>query len=172
VRYSEGSGFLVDRTAGRLARWLRILGLDVEYLDTGEVSELAGEARRSGRIMLSRNRELCSRLGGGALLLGSEHVEEQVRQVADLVGRRRLKPFSRCNVCNQDLVRVGRDKVRGRVPRFVYETQERFSVCPRCGRLYWHGTHWEHMLERVRNLMEGEAHGEPEDDCRNGHSGS
>jgi uncharacterized protein with PIN domain len=51
---------------------------------------------------------------------------------------------------------VEKETVRGRVPEFVYETQEAFSTCPECGRYFWHGTHYASMLEQVRLIVEGD----------------
>lgn len=148
--------FIVDRTAGKLARWLRILGLDVEYVSTCDSSEVARLARRSQRRALTRNRNLAERLRDDAIFLKSEHLREQLRQVVDVVGHGACKPFSRCNVCNAKLVTVEKACVKGRVPEYVYSSYLKFSMCPSCGRYYWHGTHWQRMAERIRLIVEGE----------------
>lgn len=145
----------MDRTAGRLARWLRILGLDTEYMATCDASAVARRARQSGRTVITRNRALPERLGGNGILLASEHLEEQIRQIVEEVGRESLAPFSRCNACNERLMPVSRDSVRGRVPAYVYEHQERFSVCPVCGRYYWQGTHWHIMHREIERIVGG-----------------
>jgi hypothetical protein len=145
----------VDRTAGRLARWLRILGLDTEYMSTCDASAIARRARQSGRRVVTRNRALVARLGEGGFLLRSERLAEQIRQVVSEVGHQRLAPFSRCNTCNEKLLPVRRESVRGRVPAYVYEQQERFSMCPVCGRYYWQGTHWHIMRREIERLLGG-----------------
>lgn len=152
---SDELRFLVDRTAGKLARWLRILGLDVEYAATCDPAAISKTARQSGRLAVTRNRSLAERLGTGAILLKSEHLKEQVRQVVRCAGADRCSPFSRCNVCNARLGRVEKRLVEGRVPRYVYANHDDFAVCPVCGRYYWQGTHWRHMVSEVRQLMGG-----------------
>jgi uncharacterized protein with PIN domain len=151
--------FLVDRTAGRLARWLRILGFDVEYVATCESRAIANLARQSQRRTVTRNRGLAERLGAESILLESEHLEDQLRQVVETVGREACDPFSRCNVCNAELVDVDKDRVRGRVPEFVYAHHDDFSVCPACGRYYWRGTHWDRMAERIKQIVEERGDG-------------
>jgi len=141
-----------------LARWLRILGLDVEYSAAGDRSAVSRLARQSGRTVVTRNVALADRLRGSAILLGSEDLERQLRQVANTVGIEACSAFSRCSECNAPLEEVSKESVRGRVPAYVFRTQERFSICPVCGRYYWHGTHWQHMLDRVARALEGTGH--------------
>jgi len=152
--------FLVDRTAGKLARWLRVLGFDVEYTATSAVPEIAKLARQSGRRVITRNGSLAHRLGTDSVLLRSEHLRNQIRQVVDLVGVEKCEPFSRCNVCNARLAGLERRLVEGRVPEYVYLKHDRFSVCPVCGRYYWQGTHWHQMIGEIEKILGGEFHGD------------
>jgi uncharacterized protein with PIN domain len=145
----ESQGFLVDGTAGRLARWLRILGLDADYVSTGDAAEIARRARRSGRTVITRNRLLAKRLGGQAMLLSSDRLDDQIEQVVEAVGRERCAPFSRCSLCNVRLVPIPRDLVRGRVPDYVWRHHRSFALCPLCGRYYWRGTHSEKMQQVI-----------------------
>jgi len=42
--------------------------------------------------------------------------------------------------------------VEAQLPPYVRATQDRFSQCPHCGRVYWPGTHWERMRARMAAL--------------------
>ncbi|RME40127.1 MAG: hypothetical protein D6793_00070, partial [Thermoflexia bacterium] len=75
--------FLADGMLGRLARWLRLLGYDTAYENHADDLELARRARAEGRILLTRDRALAARKGLRALLIESEDVQEQVRQVVE-----------------------------------------------------------------------------------------
>ena len=150
---------LVDRTAGRLARWLRILGLDVQYAPTCDPSVVTRLARQSGRKVLTRSRCLAERLRPAAILLRSEHLRQQLGQVVGEIGADKCEVFSRCNLCNARIMDVAKESVKGRVPAYVYANHDRFSVCPVCGRYYWQGTHWQHMLDEVTTILE-ERHDE------------
>lgn len=156
----ESEGLLVDRTAGRLARWLRILGLDTDYAATCDTAVIARLARQSGRTVITRNRAVVERLKGQGILLVSEHLEDQVRQVLDKVGRRTCAPFSKCSICNADLVPVPKDSVRGRVPDYVYRHHDHFASCPVCGRYYWRGTHWQLMHQAIEKMIGGGRDGD------------
>jgi len=150
---SDEVRFLADEMLGRLAKWLRILGYDTAYLSPAEDNALVRLARAEGRILLTRDTELARRRGLRVLLIESERVEEQVRQVLNDLGLTTEGSFSRCPLCNIPLEELDGEAVADRVPSYVLRTQERFSRCPGCGRIYWRGTHWARMRERIEALQ-------------------
>ena len=141
---------LADGMLGRLARWLRLLGYDTAYENDADDLELARRARAEGRVLLTRDRALAARRGLRTLLIKSEVLEEQVRQVREALGPPPDPALSRCSLCNLPLEPATREEVADRVPPYVLRTHERFRTCPGCGRVYWEGTH----LERMRRQME------------------
>ena len=144
--------FLADSMLGTLAKWLRILGYDTAY-DAGlDDNALVRLARAEGRVLLTRDTALAQRKGLQSLLIASEVLPEQLAQVLQAFSLQVANPFSRCPVCNSPLEEVPKYEAWGQVPPFVFQTQERFSLCPQCNRFYWRGTHWQKMLERVREL--------------------
>ncbi|MBI4257155.1 hypothetical protein HY626_03830, partial [Candidatus Uhrbacteria bacterium] len=62
------------------------------------------------------------------------------------------EPFSRCVECNALLEPMAKEAVKERVPPYVFSTQERFSCCPQCRRLYWPATHQQRMAEELKAL--------------------
>jgi uncharacterized protein with PIN domain len=149
---------LVDGTAGRLVRWLRILGLDAEYVPACDQAWIARLARQTGRRVVTRSRSLADRLEPDAILLASDDVELQLSQVVAAIGADKCEVFSRCSLCNARIAEVAKESVRGRVPAYVFANQEKFSVCTVCGRYYWQGTHWQHMLDRVNTILKERRH--------------
>jgi uncharacterized protein with PIN domain len=130
---------------GTLAKWLRLLGYDTAYDNTATDPQLAHRARAEGRVLLTRDCELAGRRGLHALLIRSEVLEEQVREVQDMLGPPPDPALSRCAVCNAALEHVSPGEVVDRVPPYVLRTQSEFRRCPGCGRVYWPGTHVEEM---------------------------
>jgi hypothetical protein len=55
-------------------------------------------------------------------------------------------------VCNAALEEIAKSAVAGLVPPYVYRTQAQFRRCPACGRIYWRGTHWARMVERLLEI--------------------
>lgn len=139
---------------GRLATWLRLLGYDTLYLADASDAELARRARLEQRVLLTRDVELTRRRGVHALLIKSEQVEEQIRQVFQTLDLTAREAFSRCAVCNCVLEDISKDEVRGKVPPYVFHTQDRFRRCPQCARLYWRGTHWARIVGHIEDLSE------------------
>jgi uncharacterized protein with PIN domain len=150
----RGVRLLVDRTAGKLARWLRILGLDTEYIETCDSAPIVKMARQSGRKAVTRNAAVIRRLGEG-ILLESDALADQVRQVVRAVGASEIALFTRCSVCNAVLESVEKETVKGRIPEYVYENHDGFAICRVCGRYYWRGTHWEKMKAEIERMMGG-----------------
>jgi len=144
---------LADSMLGRLAKWLRLLGYDTAYDNRADDHELAHRARLEKRVLLTRDRELSARKGLRTLLIESETLEEQVQQVIEQLGPPAADPLSRCSVCNTPLELAEPEQVADRVPPYVLKTQRKLRICPGCGRVYWPGTHRDHMIERLRALL-------------------
>ena len=143
---------LADGMLGRLARWLRILGYDTAYDPQLDDNELVRRTRAEGRWLLTRDHELAERPGVQSLLIDSERLPAQLAQVRSRLGPAKRNPFSRCTVCNVQLVDVSPHEVREQVPPYVLCTHSRFCRCPSCGRVYWPGSHWERMREQLAQL--------------------
>ncbi|MCS7178265.1 MAG: Mut7-C RNAse domain-containing protein [Anaerolineae bacterium] len=152
---------LADGMLGRLARWLRLLGYDTAYENHADDLELARRARAEGRILLTRDRALAARRGLRSLLIESEHVQEQVRQVVETLGPPPHPALSRCSLCNVPLEPATPRQVADRVPPYVLQTQRRFGVCPACRRVYWAGTHLQHMRRYLRSPLAGRLLSDP-----------
>ncbi len=144
--------FLADNMLGRLATWLRLLGYDTAYQHDATDAELARRARVEQRILLTRDVELTRRRGVRAVLIESEQVEDQVRQIFHVLNLTAQEAFSRCAECNGLLEEASKESVRGQVPPYVFHTQERFRRCPHCARVYWRGTHWAHIVGQMQDL--------------------
>ncbi len=77
---------------------------------------------------------------------------EQLKQVLEQTGVRPSSDLflSRCVVCNELVEPVPVERVAGKVPGHVLETVAAFNQCPRCGRIYWEGSHAERILKRLK----------------------
>jgi uncharacterized protein with PIN domain len=71
----------------------------------------------------------------------------QVARVYDLHAGQAL--FTRCLVCNSELQPRFKAEVEKLVPPFVFASQERFSWCGRCQKVYWPATHQQKMLDVI-----------------------
>jgi hypothetical protein len=145
--------FAADVMLGRLARWLRLLGCDTAYGPHLAGRALLRAARTEHRVVLTRRQALHRSLDVPHLLVESDHFREQLVQVIrafDLDVRSQL--LTRCPECNQPLVAETVDSVRARIPPYVAQTQTEFRSCPRCKRIFWPGTHHEHIRAELAAL--------------------
>lgn len=148
--------FIADSMLGRLARWLRILGCDVAFDPEISDEEIAQRGLREGRVILTRDTRLIRRreVRDNHLFVRGDSYRNQLRQV---VAHFRIDPsegpFRRCVRCNEPLAEVDKAAVAGKVPPYVYRTQESFGSCARCGRIYWKATHWEGMVRHRKEIL-------------------
>jgi uncharacterized protein len=149
VRAIDPPAFVAESTLGRLAKWLRLAGFDTRYDRLPPAwRRLRGYAIAENRIVLTRTLRVAERLvAGQGLLIRFDAPMAQVRQVMKYfnVGRRDLKPLSRCSRCNQRLQSADQAHLQTGVPDFIRQRHERFLVCNQCGRIYWPGTHSARM---------------------------
>jgi len=143
--------FLCDHMLGTLARWLRFLGYDTAYPEALDDTEVKGLAAREGRILLTRDRELSSRVLD-ALLVESDDPDVQLVQVALAFHLTAENALSRCSVCNIPIEPVSKDAAKEHVPQGVYDRQHEFWHCRQCGRFYWRGSHFNHVLAKVQEV--------------------
>ncbi len=144
--------FAADRMVARLARWLRLLGADVISDERLDGAAMLRRARAEGRLMLTRDKRL--RTAPDVLYLEPDDFRAQLRAV---LKRRpfdiRCHAFTRCSRCNTALRPVAREVVGGRIPPYVYASQESFALCDRCGRVYWEATHPERARREIDRLI-------------------
>jgi len=142
---------LADAMLGKLARWLRALGYDTLYLQVDD-AEIAHRARVESRVVLTQDRQLARRRGLRTVLIMSQDLAQQVEEVIAAVGKPPVD-CARCMVCNGALERISHDDAAKQVPVYVAATQEVFRRCIECGRIYWQGTHWDGIRERIARVL-------------------
>lgn len=152
----ETHRFILDTHLGRLARYLRMMGLDVVHSDEdpGDAA-LARRARDENRILLTRDAGLLRR---GSIDRGYfVRATNPERQLAEVIHRfpvrDQLAPFSRCMACNTLLEAAVPAAVRDRVPPQVAEEYDRFKVCPSCEKVFWEGSHVQRMQRLIDRVL-------------------
>ena len=149
--------FILTSELGRLAKWLRILGLDALYIESKNRSQLIITSLQEGRVILTRDQRMSPVSGIRILKIRDDHVRKQLKQVLDELDIK-LKDaglFTRCVICNRQLKDIEKEKIKGKVPEYVYNSQQDFVICPECGRVYWQGSHWGNvrkLLEEVKEI--------------------
>jgi len=137
---------------GRLARRLRLLGVDVRY-EPG-LKGIAGyrRAKSEGRIFLTRHHRF--RNLTDTVFVENDDIDKQLEQVKRVfnISDENLKKdnglLSRCSVCNEALRKISRDEARPAVPFYIYQIHNEFRRCPKCQRVYWPGSHIQKITQQ------------------------
>ena len=151
--------FIVDNNVGKLAKWLRIMGYDTRFFNGSNDSHLVATALAEGRVILTRDTQIMKRrvVTSGqlkAILIQSDEPERQMHQVIEALDLDcQFRPFSLCLECNQPLEERSKQQVKDLVPPYVFQTQSQYMECPACYRIYWRGTHWQRMTEKLKKFM-------------------
>ncbi|MCW3976970.1 MAG: Mut7-C RNAse domain-containing protein [Candidatus Bathyarchaeota archaeon] len=148
--------FLTDGMLGKLTRWLRMLGQDVEYTTAMADETLILEAKKTSRILLTRDIQLFQRAmtrGAEALLI--EGMDE-AENLADLATRFKFRlqinlKTSRCSKCNTQIRSVRKDRIIDRIPEKTSTYYNEFWECPNCKQVYWQGAHWKRIEKTLRD---------------------
>jgi uncharacterized protein with PIN domain len=151
--------FLCDAMLGGLAKWLRAAGYDTYYAREGtDISDrsLTQRALVERRALLSSDVGFLERRpvrNGNVEFLRVPHLplEEQLRMVVEHFDLTR-RP-SRCMECNGELKTVEPEEVSELVPPGVMEVRREFFLCKSCGRVFWHGSHWERIGGRLGRVF-------------------
>ncbi|WP_449244954.1 Mut7-C RNAse domain-containing protein [Desulfobacca acetoxidans] len=148
---------LVDQTLGSLAKWLRIMGFDVEQirLQPQKLHTLPTSVKDT--YLLSRQTGFQSKTPRTDLIIvASDRTEDQLQEVC-----RRLPalltdwtPLTRCSHCNQLLLPLSVEAARDRVPDYVLREHRVFFECPGCHRVFWEGSHQRRIRRRLQELKE------------------
>ena len=146
--------FIVDSMLGKLARRLRIMGYDTLFDPKTDDRELLKISNEESRYLVTRDTQLARIRGAKVFLIRSTDLKEQLNELS-ILAKIKLdskQSFSRCAQCNTPVQDVNKDDVKKIVPKFVYETLDKFSYCPKCKKPYWQGTHYEKLLKELKNF--------------------
>jgi uncharacterized protein len=151
--------FVVDGHLGGLARNLRLLGLDSAYEPQADDRRLLQIMSTEDRAILTRDRRLLMHaIVKDGFCPRSHEPEMQTTEVLCRFGLTissgTLAPFTRCLECNGLLQTIGKQDVANRLaaePRTL-QYYDHYRVCDECGRIYWPGSHFSKLSQRVARL--------------------
>ena len=149
--------FLCDRMLGTLAKWLRIYGFDTFYADyETDDNELLRIAKKDNRTLITRDKELTycgKRENLNVIELKTTDLDKQLKQVLKQVKIDKKTFLSRCTLCNTTIYPIKKDEVKDKVPKKVFENNNKFWFCKKCDKIYWKGTHYDEMIKKTTELL-------------------
>lgn len=146
--------FVLDNHLGKLAAYLRLLGIDTAYRNDYQDDELAQVSSQQERILLTRDRRLLMRsIISQGYCVRSKQPRQQVHEILTRFGLLDdLAPFGRCVHCNALLEPVPKEAVLERLEPLTRLYFNEFQRCPACNQVYWKGSHYVHIQEYIEKL--------------------
>jgi uncharacterized protein with PIN domain len=154
LQTTTDSHFVADGHLGKLTRNLRLLGFDVAYDPQADDRQLLRIMERENRALLTRDRRL---LMHAVVKTGyyprSQNADEQTVEVIrrfNLLDS--IAPFTRCIRCNGLLRNVSKAEIGEHLEPLTKIYYEQFQRCTDCEQIYWPGSHFSKLQERLEKI--------------------
>lgn len=150
--------FVLDVHLGKLAKYLMLLGFDVDYKPYRDDPELAEISHKEKKILLTQDRRLLMRkiVTHGLIVRNSD----PFKQIIEILNRLDLwdhvNPLSICLHCGGVLRPLDNDELGDhlhRIPEAVQKWCDKFIICDQCNNIYWDGSHLEHIKRTISQIM-------------------
>ena len=157
--------YVCDAMLGKLARWLRLLGYDVDYPTSNySDNQLLEYAINTERVLITRDTRLANKaekVKTQVVYIQKTEVQSQLEEFAEHVSP--IEPLqlegTRCSLCNTLLISTNADfireiqaKLQNEVHEKTLKHYEEFWYCPNCFQAYWKGRQWERISETLKKI--------------------
>jgi uncharacterized protein with PIN domain len=149
------SRFIVDGHLGKLTRNLRLLGFDVAYDPRAHDRQLLDVMDHENRALLTRDRRLLMHavVKTGYCPRSQEPDEQTIEVIRRFDLSRLIAPFTRCLRCNALLQEIAKADVIEELEPLTKIHYEQFRRCIGCGQIYWAGSHFPKLQERLEQIL-------------------
>jgi uncharacterized protein with PIN domain len=142
--------FVCDPSLGGVARWLRAAGYGARMAGLEKAVEAA---RSGGAVALTTDSRVLDRGEVRARqvpVLWLPSGMPPPRQMGMVLRDLSLDPRTPlCMACGGRPQAVTKESVAARIPPRTAPWKDDYFVCPKCGRLFWQGTHWERITASI-----------------------
>ncbi len=147
--------FIADGMLGKLTRWLRMLGHDVNYFRSTDDKKLVEMAKSEKRVLLTRDLKLYQQAATQGVEAILVEATDEAEKLADLANRFNFKleidlSVSRCPKCNTTIKPVSKETEMHQIPEATSTHYNNFWKCPQCGQVYWQGAHWKKIEKTLK----------------------
>lgn len=153
--------FAADVNVGKLARYLLALGFDTTYSNSVSDSDLAETAGKERRVVLTTDTNLLKRriITYGKRIRSPDPLDQLLEVLEHFgAGNGPFRFFSRCLDCNRKLEPVAKADIIHRLEPKTIRYFDTFTQCPECSAIFWKGSHYDAMVQRLRDLgLDGSA---------------
>ncbi|GIV45996.1 MAG: hypothetical protein KatS3mg036_0814 [Ignavibacterium sp.] len=147
--------FVCDVHLGKLARNLRMFGIDVHYKNNLSDEKIVEVALSEKRTILTRDIGLLKRSEvTHGYFVRNDDPEKQTSEVLQRFQLHKIiKPFTLCLECGNKLVRIAKKDIIDLLPENVKKQQNKFFYCVNCKKIYWAGSHFNNMNLFIKTFL-------------------
>ncbi|HID29288.1 MAG TPA: twitching motility protein PilT [Desulfobacterales bacterium] len=147
--------FIADVNLGDIAKYMRVLGLDVYYHPSLFSRDIIEISNKENRIILTKSRKLLKfKDVTHGVFVHPGTTQEQIRRIIEFLDiRDNVKPFSRCLCCNSLLEPVPKEEIFERIPSKTRAFCSEYARCESCDKIYWKGTHFIRMKKVIETFL-------------------
>lgn len=146
--------FIVDLNVGKLAKLLRLLGIDAAHNPDMSDRDIAKTSKIEKRVVLSKDVEMFKRkdIVFGRYIRETDPLK-QLRETVSFFGlNANINLFSRCMVCNTILRKVKKEEIVERLEPKIKRFFDDFQLCNACNKIYWKGSHYDKLLLKLQRI--------------------
>lgn len=144
--------FICDSMFGKLAKWIRMTGYSAIYLNGFERKNFIDNFNlATNQIFITRDSKIHD-LNPGIFFLDEIYVIKQFNIIKEKFKLDFENAFTICMECNYPLRPAEKEKNKEKIPEYVYKNFNVFNICEKCGRIYWQGSHYKEMKEKLENI--------------------
>ncbi len=138
---------VVDSMLGKLSRYLRMMGYDVEYIQNDKDDSYIINTSKNN-LVLTRDKQLHERLRNSLLI--QSYIP--IGQLEELRGKLPSPEHGYMDLCSSCGSVVVKTEMRDGLPEYVNRDATELFYCKSCDRYYWNGSHtatFRKMVERI-----------------------
>lgn len=151
--------FIADAMLGKTARKLRMFGFDTIYDSNIDDMDILYSSRYQDRIVLTSDRTLfkrCKKKGINTILT---YKESELENLVTIFRALNIKSINSqklphlCTCCNGLLdTIIDKNLIKNQIPDRLLHSKNIFYECTKCNKIYWIGTHVEHISRLIREI--------------------
>ena len=146
--------FLLDENLNRLTKWLRMLGYDAAIYKGVSIHNKVRLAKKERRIYLTRSQKTAKlKEEFSRFLIRAVNHQQQLEELRKFLKFDDDFILTRCIECNRKLEKISKEKIKENIPPYIYETFIEFTICRKCGKVYWKGSHYASMKRQLKNML-------------------
>jgi uncharacterized protein with PIN domain len=125
---------------GKLSRYLRMIGYDVEYVESDKDDSYIVN-RSENNLILTRDKQLHEKLRNSVLIKSYSPIE-QLEELKDKLPAPQHRFMELCSICGAVLEKT---EVKEGLPDYVNRDAIEIFYCRNCDKFYWNGSHTENF---------------------------